>query len=339
MARTPKPIISPTGGTPAGGELPHRLVRTIDYGLGIQRPVVLAHIRSIRRRNPNATPEQLVRILERRYIAATTTGGAAVGATAVIPGIGTGMTLVLSGVETAGFLEATGLYAQSVAEVHGIAVADPDRARALIMTMMLGREGSDLVRQLAGQMGGGGAARSVYWGELVTNNLPRALMGPLADRLKSMFLRRFAVGAGASVFTKAIPFGVGAVIGGVGNRIISGRVVQASRLAFGVAPQTFAAELDPARADVTVTEDGSVVKARRIRGPLSGMNRLGTAVGAGITRTSTAIGSGVSRTTSSVGDRVTRGRRKGKPDEIDLNDGGLETQNFSEPADTPPTNS
>ena len=68
-----------------------------------------------------------MRILERRYLAAVTTGGAAVGATAVVPGIGTGVTLALSGVETLGFLEATALYAQSVAEVHGIAVENPDR--------------------------------------------------------------------------------------------------------------------------------------------------------------------------------------------------------------------
>ena len=91
-----------------------------------------------------------------------TTGGAAVGATAVVPGIGTGVTLALSGVETVGFLEATTLFAQSVAEVHGIPVADPDRARALVLTLMLGKEGVDLVAQLAGQAAGKGVdARQV----------------------------------------------------------------------------------------------------------------------------------------------------------------------------------
>ena len=96
---------------------------------------MLAHIRSIRLRNPGATPEKLVRIIERRYLAAVTTGGAAVGATAVVPGIGTGVTLALSGVETVGFLESTALLAQSLAEVHGIAIENPDRARALVMTL------------------------------------------------------------------------------------------------------------------------------------------------------------------------------------------------------------
>ena len=123
-------------------------------------------------------------MLERRYLAAVTTGGAAVGATAVVPGIGTGVTLALSGVETVAFLEATTLFAQSVAEVHGIPVADPDRARALVLTLMLGKEGVDLVAQLAGQATGKGPARDKYWGELVTKTLPRAALGPLVDRLR-----------------------------------------------------------------------------------------------------------------------------------------------------------
>jgi hypothetical protein len=244
MARTPKPIVSSTGGTPRGGETPHALNRGIDRFLAIQRPVVLAHLRSIRRRNPGATPGELATILERRYVAAVTTGGAAVGVTAVVPAIGTGVTLALSGIETAGFLEATALFTQSLSELHGIAVDDPERARALVLTMMLGREGSDLVRQLAGQLGGSGTTRSAYWGEVVASSLPRAVVGPLVDRLKATFLRQFAVRGGASIVARAIPFGIGAVVGGVGNNMLGRRVVQNSRLAFGPAPELYAPALD-----------------------------------------------------------------------------------------------
>ncbi|WP_233197829.1 hypothetical protein [Cryobacterium sp. Y57] len=254
MARKSIPMLSSTGGTPQGGALPTGLVKGFDRVLAIHRPVVLAHIRSIRRRHPQATPEQIVRILEKRYLAAVTTGGAAVGATAVIPGVGTGITLALSGVETAGFLEATALFTQSVSEVHGIAVEDPDRARALVMTMMLGREGSDLVRQLAGQVTGSGTARNTYWGELITNSLPRAVLGPLTDRLKSTFLRQFATRGGASLLGKALPFGIGAVIGGTGNHILGTKVMRASRLAFGPAPAGFRPDLDPQMRAITVRE-------------------------------------------------------------------------------------
>ncbi|WP_241992969.1 hypothetical protein [Cryobacterium frigoriphilum] len=252
MSTQPTPILSSTGGTPEGGQLPTGVVKGFDRIMSIHRPVVLAHIRGIRRRHPDATPSELVRILERRYLAAVTTGGAAVGATAVIPGIGTGVTLALSGVETAGFLEATALFAQSVSEVHGIAVDEPDRARALVMTMMLGHEGTDLVRQLAGQFTGSGAARGAYWGELVTNSIPRAIVGPLTDRLRSAFIRQFAARGGASLVGKALPFGVGAIIGGAGNHILGKRVMQTSRLAFGPAPDGFRPELDPQLREITL---------------------------------------------------------------------------------------
>jgi hypothetical protein len=262
MAKKPTPLLSPTGGTSRGGPLPAPIVTGFDRVMAIHRPAVLAHIRSIRRHHPEATPDQLVRILERRYLTAVTSGGAAVGATAVIPGVGTGITLALSGVETAGFLEATALFSQSVSEVHGITVDDPERARALVMTMMLGHEGSDLVRQLAGQVTGGGAPRSAYWGELVTTSLPRAIMGPLTDKLKRTFIRQFAAKGGVSLLGKAVPFGIGAVIGGMGNHILGKRVVGSSRLAFGQAPTVFRVELDPRdRTMVLPPADGSAQPA------------------------------------------------------------------------------
>ena len=233
-------------GVPPVGSTEHPLmVRGLDRVLSIQRPIVLAHIRSIRLRHPRATPEEIIRILEKRYLTAVTTGGAAVGATAVIPGIGTGVTLALSGVETVGFVESTALFAQSIAEVHGIAVANPDRARALVMTLMLGKEGVALVGQLAGQATGRGGTRSSYWGELVTKSLPRAAVGPMVDRLKSLFLKQFATRGGASFIGKAMPFGVGAVIGGTGNHILGRRVLTTSHRAFGTPPTTLPAELEP----------------------------------------------------------------------------------------------
>lgn len=222
-----------------GGGVNPGVARGLDALLSVQRPVVLAHIRGIRSRRPDATPEQVVRILERRYLAAVTTGGALVGASAAIPAVGTGTSIVLSGVETAGFLEASALFAQSVCEVHGIAVDDPERARTLVMAMILGNSGQELIRQFAGQAAGVGPTRNAFWGELVTKSLPRAAFGPLADRVKSAFIRRFAATQTGSVIGRAIPFGIGAVIGGGGNHLLGRRVVAAARSAFGPPPPQF----------------------------------------------------------------------------------------------------
>ncbi|AMB58033.1 hypothetical protein AWU67_03185 [Microterricola viridarii] len=301
-----KPIISPTGGTPRGGELPHGLVRGIDRALAVQRPIVVAHIRSIRRRYPDATPDQLVRILELRYLAAVTTGGAAVGATAVIPAIGTGVTLALSGVETAGFLEATALFAQSVAEVHGIAVNDPDRARALVMTLMLGREGSDLVRNLAGQFTGGTFTRNMYWGEMVTSAIPATLMGPLLDRMKTAFIRQFAVRGGASVVGKALPFGIGAAIGGIGNNMLGKRVLHNARLGFGAAPPTLPFELEPVERTVTLRAG-----ANRVAGLGTSVVRGGARVGGAV---SGAVGGAFGGVSGAVGGVIRKALPRGGAD-------------------------
>lgn len=215
-----------------------------DKLLSVQRPVVIAHLRSIRRSNPTASPAQVIRILERRYLAAVTVGGAAVGASAALPVVGIGASVALSTAETGVFLEASALFAQSITELHGIAVDDPDRARTLVMTLILGSAGSTLVKQLAGEVTGTAPARTAFWGEMVTKSLPKAAVGKVADQLKKSFIRKFGVSQGASIVGRAIPFGIGAVIGGTGNHILGRQIVRGSREAFGAAPPFFGPNLE-----------------------------------------------------------------------------------------------
>lgn len=233
-----------TGNMSDSPQLPSALAKSFDRLMAVHRPAVIADIRALRRLRPHATPEDILKTLERQYLTAVTTGGAAVGASAVIPGVGMGISLALSGAETAGFLEASALYAQSVAEVHGIAVTDPDRARALVMALMLGDGGKSLVRQFAGQVGKKGQSRNLFWGELVTSSLPQTVMGPLTDTLKRHFVKSFVTRQGSSIIGRMVPFGVGAVIGGTGNHLLGRRVVKSAREAFPPAPLEFRAELD-----------------------------------------------------------------------------------------------
>jgi hypothetical protein len=255
-------------------DAPHpRVVQALDRVLAVQRPLVLAHLRSIRAAHPEASPELVIRSLERRYLLAVTGGGAAVGVTAAIPAVGTATALAISGAETVGFLEATALFAQSVTEVHGIAVTDPERARTLVMALLLGGGGQDLVRQLAGQAAGG-PGRSAYWGELVTRQLPRVAVDRIAARIRTAFLRRVAVTQGGSFVGRALPFGVGAVIGGAGNHVLGRAVVQAARQAFGPAPATFPADL---AVIVPAAISGETIRRVAVRGlsaPATALRRL-----------------------------------------------------------------
>ncbi|TDX76644.1 alpha/beta hydrolase family protein [Rathayibacter sp. PhB151] len=216
-----------------------QLARILDRVLAVQRPAVLANIRALRRRRPNATPEQLITSLERQYLSSVAAGGAAIGATAVVPGIGTAASVALSGAGAIGFLEASALFAQSVTEVHGIRLEDPDRARALVLTLMMGSSGSELVRQVAGHATGTSAGMNQYWGSVVTKGLPSFLVGELADRAKKSFAKHFLAQQGAGLLGRAMPFGIGAALGGVGNAMLGRKVVQSARDAFGPAPREF----------------------------------------------------------------------------------------------------
>jgi hypothetical protein len=123
-------------------------------------------------------------------------------------------------------------------------VDDPDRARALVMTLVLGTAGTELVTQLAGQATGG-AGRTAFWGETITKSIPRSLLGPVADQLKRTFLKRFGVAQGTNIIGRLIPFGIGAVIGGGGNHLLGRQIVRTSRDGFGPAPTVFPAGLEP----------------------------------------------------------------------------------------------
>ncbi|WP_187289796.1 hypothetical protein [Curtobacterium sp. B8] len=219
-------------------------VKWLDRVLSVQRPVVVAHVNRLRRRHPDASPADIIQILERQYLTAVTSGGAAVGASAVIPGVGMAAALGLSGAETVGFLETTALFAQSVTEVHGIALDDPERARTLVMALILGTPGTQLIKQLAGQAAGG-QARTAFWGEMVTASLPKQVVSGIGGQVRDQFVRRFAARQGTTIVGRALPFGIGAAVGGIGNHALGRKVVQASRTGFGVPPASFPVVLAP----------------------------------------------------------------------------------------------
>ncbi|MFD1214685.1 hypothetical protein ACFQ36_21905 [Arthrobacter sp. GCM10027362] len=219
----------------ARGNPKPRLTNAILKALDVQRPLVLANLNRYRRKFPEASPAELAARLEKDYLAAVTTGGATVGAFAIVPGAGTIATLGLSAAATVGFLEATALYAQSIAELHGVQTAEPERAQAMVMAIIMGDEGAAMIKEFAGQAGGrGGLGRT--WGSLVGESMPSGLVGVLVESLRKRFLKKLLARQGTALLGRAVPFGIGAVIGGAGNRVMGRRVIATTRQAFGEAP-------------------------------------------------------------------------------------------------------
>lgn len=211
--------------------------------LEVQRPLVVANLRRLRRRYPHASAEQLNRKLERDYLAAVSSGGAAVGATAVVPGIGTVASLSLSAAATVGFLEASALYAQSVAELHGVRIEDPERARTMVMAIMLGEEGSTLVTAFAGQASGRGGSVISHWGPMIGERLPQGVVRTIGIRIQKKFMGRLVARQGTALLGRAVPFGIGAVVGGAGNLMMGRSVIASAKEAFGAPPETIPGEL------------------------------------------------------------------------------------------------
>jgi uncharacterized protein YcfJ len=190
----------------------------------------------LRNQNPQDTPAELAERLGKQYLAAVTGGGAAVGGTAVVPGVGTAAALGLSAAATVGFLEATALYAQSVAELMGIPTDDPQRAQTLVMAVMLGDDGRRMLRDFSSQANGQGMGPLAGSLSVVTGST--GVSEVLFNQMKRMFIKRFIVRQGAGMIGRLVPFGVGAVIGGLGNRAMGKGVVKAAQNLFGALPPT-----------------------------------------------------------------------------------------------------
>ena len=220
--------------------------KAISKLLSVQRPIVLAYVRSVRRRHPHATPAQMADILADHYKNLVTGGGAATGATAVIPGLGTGAALGVAAVETGAFLEGSALYAQSIAEIHNLPVEDPARANALIMGLMLGNDGKDMVKKVAAQAQGEDVPRrDAAWGAMITKQIPTQMVDMLTKQMRKAMFKRYARKSAGSLIGRILPFGIGAVVGAAVNRKMAGIVIENAQHAFGPAPAVFEAELEP----------------------------------------------------------------------------------------------
>lgn len=207
----------------------------------VQRPLVLRNLNRLRRKHPEDTPAQLAERLGRQYLAAVMGEGAAAGGTAVVPGVGTAAALGLSAAATVAFLETTALYAQSVAELMGVSTEDPQRAQTLVMAVMLGDDGRKLLRDFSGQANGTGAGP--LGGAVAAITGASGMSDALFQQVKRMFMKKFIIKQGAGMLGRLVPFGIGAVIGGVGNRAMGKGVIKAAQNIFGPLPAALPGQL------------------------------------------------------------------------------------------------
>jgi hypothetical protein len=220
------------GPVPEAAVRGQRVLDLLDKAIDIQSALVRKNIARARQRNPEATPAQVIRNLERMYVSALTGTGAAVGGTAAAPGVGTGVALALSASEMFSSLELSALFALSLAEVHGVPIDEIERRRTIVMGIMLGGSGSATIAEAAGRTG-------QHWGRQIVGKVPVETLRQINKILGKNFVTKYGTKQGIIVLGRVAPFGIGAVIGGGANAAIGSLTVRAGRRAFGPPPTSW----------------------------------------------------------------------------------------------------
>lgn len=191
-----------------------------------------AHVDSLRRKNPEATPEQLVRLLEKEYLLVVQSAGGAVGASAAAPAVGTGVAMALTVSDVATFFGASAAFALAVASVHGIEVEDVERRRALLLTTILGDDGTKIVAE-------GAELTSVSVARALLTRMPMATVRKVNTTMTRRLVRTQLTKQTGLAVGRLIPFGVGLVVGVAGARSLGKTVIEGAHKAFGPPPLAF----------------------------------------------------------------------------------------------------
>ncbi|WP_229904592.1 EcsC family protein [Lentzea cavernae] len=212
----------------------------VDKAIGLQTSMVRKNIARARQRNPESTPAEVIGTLEKMYVSALTSTGAAVGGAAAAPGVGTGISLALSAGEALTSLELSTLYVLSVAEIHGIPLDEIERRRTLVLGILLGESGSKSIGKVAERTG-------QHWARQLVSAVPTTTLKQINKVLGKNFVTKYGTKQGIVVLGRAVPFGIGALIGGAANATMAAFTVRAARHAFGPAPESWPAEIEPAQ--------------------------------------------------------------------------------------------
>lgn len=222
---------SGSGGlVPATASPADRLHDLLDGRTALWASRVAKHVARARRRNPDATPAEVVRTLEWMYVRSMAGAGAAVGAAAAAPGSpATAGRALQAG--SARPIEQGLLLVFSIAHVHGVSVDEVDRG--LIAGIVFIGMGSATFPRVVERTG-------KHWARHLVARVPAEKTRRINDVLGKNFVTKYGNKQGIVVLGEVAPYGVGAAIGASLSTGIAALTVGAARRAFGPAPASFA---------------------------------------------------------------------------------------------------
>lgn len=239
--KLPSGSLQPT----AASSLPRDFQDRVFRAIAVQRPAATAYIKEIRRKKPEATPAEVMKTIESQYVATTTAASAAIGASASIPGVGIPVAIGLGVGDLIFFYETTALFALCMAELRGIPVDDPDRAKAIVLGSLLGEKKRNKVTGLvlsalpasatiaAGRTAATAVATgaSSKWGDLIAEQIPESALVPVTMVLAREAIAKGAVMGTVKISSKAIPV-IGAAAGAATSFYFGSSVVKSCRTGF-----------------------------------------------------------------------------------------------------------
>ncbi|WP_108832635.1 hypothetical protein [Actinomyces sp. Marseille-P3109] len=202
------------------------LERALDKAIAIPAARIEERVARMRRDRPGADAAELVEMAASRFRRDAGLSSGAVGASAALPAISTGAAAALTVGQSAAFIASAVTYVLTVAEIQGLHVVDTERRRALVLSALLGKEGSEAVQ---GQLG----LSSMFWAAQVLMQMPLPSVKSINAHLIKRVAKRSAAKGGALALGRLLPFGIGAAIGWSGGRALANQVIEGAQAALG----------------------------------------------------------------------------------------------------------
>ena len=225
------------------GPLGRAFIGAVDKAVQLQTSTIRGYVNWLRRQNPDASPAQIQALMDKHLKNTVTGTGAGVGATAAVPGIGlvTGAAAVAG--ESVLFLDLAAFYAVASAYLRGEDISDPERRRALVLSLLMGTKGLAIVDAMLGDDAGklpGKSTIAKFSGPTLANT--NNVLQRIAMRSLKKSFRRAWIG-------KLMPLGIGAIAGTTANRKLADSVIENVQAGLGAMPAGFAQPLDDADTD------------------------------------------------------------------------------------------
>ncbi|VEG30107.1 hypothetical protein [Actinomyces howellii] len=204
------------------------LERALDKAIAVPAGRIEERVARMRRERPGADTAELVELAASRFRAEAGVTSGAVGASAALPAVGTGTAAALTVGQSAVFMASAVTYVLTVAELQGLRVVDTERRRALVLSALLGKEGSEAIQ---GSLG----LTTLFWAAQSLAKMPLPTVKSINAQLARRLAKKASVRGGALALGRLIPFGIGAAIGWSGGRALANQVIEGTQAALGPA--------------------------------------------------------------------------------------------------------